>query len=135
MTKSELKQKLEAVRDEMAVSFENDVYMADPEGIDSNPAKLFSYGVDTLLPLLLDAYEALEFYSKIENLGKTVWEDDSRDGKCWLEDFDNYEIQEIYSENSTGDFGIKSSETLARIEAFATQGAHETLSEFANGEK
>ena len=63
------------------------------------------------LPELKALFECAEFYSKIENLGKTVWEDDHRrDGKCWLENFDRYEVRECYGPTSTGDYGIKASD-------------------------
>ena len=32
--------------------------------------------------------EALESYSKLENFGKTVWENDERDGRCWYEELE-----------------------------------------------
>lgn len=71
------------------------------------------------LPELKALVECAEFYSKIENLGKTVWEDDHRrDGKCWLENFDRYEVQECYGPTSTGDYGIKASDASEQWRSF-----------------
>lgn len=57
MTKSELKQKLEAVRDEL-MKFHNLKYA-------SLEKLAYENGYNTLLPLLLDAYEALFKSQKI----------------------------------------------------------------------
>lgn len=71
------------------------------------------------LPEVKGLVDAVAFYSKRENLGKTVWEDDHRrDGKCWLEDFDNYEIAEVYGPTSTGDYGIKANDALEAWKEF-----------------
>lgn len=72
MTKSELKQKLEAVRDSEKYSLlqwpkQDDEYEGThvaegeyPSHYRDSVRKAFEAGRDTLLPLLLDAYEALE---------------------------------------------------------------------------
>ena len=59
---------------------------------------------------------ALNFYRDLKIFGKTVWEDETQDGKCWYEEFDSSEIGEIYHQSSTGDFGIKAEDTLDQIE-------------------
>lgn len=98
MTKSELKQKLEAVRSKLCAHHGNTF--------------LVGAGYDQLLPLLLDAYEALQAgASETRECGRNSY---SCCGKC----------SPIY----------ECEEAIARIEAFATQGAHEQ-SEFENGEK
>lgn len=73
MTKSELKQKLEAVRDERAnktSAYYDGVNKKSPD--DEFPGQVgvlcydkFSEGFDSLLPLLLDAYEALDKVSAV----------------------------------------------------------------------
>lgn len=77
---------------------------------------------ESLLPVVEKLVEVCEFYSKRENLGKTVWEDGDRSGKCWVEPFDNYEINEIYGPFSSGDYGIKAEEALADLEKYASEG-------------
>lgn len=78
------------------------------------------------LPELKALVECAEFYSKIENLGKTVWEDDHRrDGKCWLENFDRYEVKECYGPTSTGDYGIKAFDASEQWRSFIGGGGNE----------
>lgn len=80
------------------------------------------------LPELRGLVECAEFYSKIENLGKTVWEDyHRRDGKCWLENFDRYEIAECYGPTSTGDYGIKADDALEKWRSFIGDSSGEGL--------
>jgi len=97
MTKSELKQKLEAVRSKLCAHHGNTF--------------LVGAGYDQLLPLLLDAYEALNAIDKALTIPAAEY------------------VPAI------GDVFKIIDSVRPRIEAFATQGAHETLSEFANGEK
>ena len=105
MTKAELKQKLEAVRSKLCAHHGNTF--------------LVGAGYDQILPLFLDAYEALEFYGD----------------RCESIDiFDQLDWSLVNNPAAIQDKGKRSRETLARIEAFATQGAHEQ-SEFENGEK
>lgn len=59
MTKSELKQKLESVIDDAAIENQNCV----AENYDDHTWS-FRHGADVLLPLLLDAYEALNAIDK-----------------------------------------------------------------------
>lgn len=109
MNKAELRQKLEAVRDELAVRPK-----AGHEGTTRYYSEEVREGFDTLLPLLLDAYEALD---KVE-----------AGAVCRV-------ITPKEEHGQILDNCLKiSAEILARIEAFATQGAHEQ-SEFENGEK
>ena len=112
---SDLKQQLEAVRDRMAPIFYKESGYVPTEWAVMN----YKAGFNAAIPIILEMAEALEFYSKIENLGKTVWENDvSRDGRCWLEDFDTYEIAEIYGPNATGDYGIKASDAIDKLKQF-----------------
>ena len=61
------------------------------------------------------AVEALEFYSKIENFEKVVWQDEDKSGPCEPYDFDENELVERYWDGCLGDFGIKAEEALAEI--------------------
>lgn len=56
--------------------------------------------------------KALAFYANGENFAVTVWEDESCDGKCWLEPATEHGLTEVYGENNTGEFGITAHEVL-----------------------
>lgn len=66
------------------------------------------------------AVEALEFYSKIENFEKVVWQDEDKSGPCEPYDFDENELVERYWDGGLGDFGIKAEEALAEIRKLMT---------------
>jgi hypothetical protein len=57
--------------------------------------------------------EALEFYSKIKNFEKVIWENDDKTGPCEPFDFDENELVERDSDGALCDFGLKASEALA----------------------
>ncbi len=90
MTKSEFKQKLEVVRDIKSKSYAATHTDAIQGTIGKNGYKA---GVDLLLPLLLDAYEALEQYK--------------------------YDHRPALALNEGGKIAWPAKEALARIEVFA----------------
>lgn len=62
MTRDELRQKLEAVRDKLAEKYAYDIINDSDKDLSRH---CYKAAYDTLLcPLLLDAYEALEYYQK-----------------------------------------------------------------------
>ena len=124
MTKSELKQKLEAVRIEVSTKYVWHSKECEVMDTFSSHETTFNAGVDSLLPLLLDAYEALELALSFCPKGP-VPEGLSPEFYHTLDYLEELKLQEHINESRA---------TLARIEAFATQGAHEQ-SEFENGEK
>lgn len=68
--------------------------------------------------IIADLEEALEFYKTEKNFRKTVWEDEGRDGRCWLEEFELYELQEIPLDGGSSDFGIFAYEALQKLKEF-----------------
>ena len=104
MTKAELKQKLEAVKDVLAVRPK-----AGHEGTTRYYSEEFIEGFDSLLPLLLDAYEALELALSFCPKGP-VPEGLSPEFYHTLDYLEELKLQEHINESRA---------TLARIEAFA----------------
>lgn len=95
MTKSELKQKLEAKGKELSISYATNAGELSLDKASIQEIQAYKAGYSALQMLLLDAYEALEFY-------KDCTKDSFGDGNSYAEDD-----------------GAKAFKALARIEAFA----------------
>lgn len=61
--------------------------------------------------------DALKFYTDEKNFRKTVWADETRDGQCWTEEFELYELTEEQPDGVSSDFGLLASEALTDFEA------------------
>lgn len=68
--------------------------------------------------IIAELEEALEFYKTEKKFRKTVWEYEGHDGRCWLEEFEIYELQEIPLDGGSSDFGIVAYEALQKLKEF-----------------
>jgi len=105
---------------EAALEYSKDAYHADMPFTSALQAFLAGAAyrdpeIKALLEIVKLAVEALEFYSKIENFEKVVWQDEDKSGPCEPYDFDENELVERYWDGCLGDFGIKAEEALAEI--------------------
>lgn len=71
--------------------------------------------LSTAREVIAECKGAIQFYADIANFHVTVWEDDTKDGKCWLEPAKDHSLQE--EKNGSSDFGLRALDALARIES------------------
>lgn len=64
-----LKKKIECRADK----FQDDVYLADPEMVDSEPSKLFGHGANLLAPLLVECYELFAEIKRAKSSGSDIF--------------------------------------------------------------